>query len=80
MSDLKSTVSSQIQRAINEAINDQILHQIQATLKSGQGRMPERIWKTWLEDRNTDLKKPWIVGLGTTPEMSIIGFRTEMKT
>ena len=37
-----STVNSQIQRAINEAISDQILPQIQATLKSGQGQMPER--------------------------------------
>ena len=40
-----SSVSSQIQRAINEAINDQILPQIQATLRSGQGRMPERRWE-----------------------------------
>ena len=35
-----STVSSQIQRAKNEAISYQILPQIQATLKSGQGHMP----------------------------------------
>ena len=40
-----STVSTQIQRAINEAISDQILPQIQATLKSGQGHMPERRWE-----------------------------------
>ena len=40
-----STVSSQIQRAINEAIYDQILPQIEATLRSGQGQMPERRWK-----------------------------------
>ena len=37
-----STVSSQIQWAINEAISDQILPQIKATLRSGQGQMPER--------------------------------------
>ena len=40
-----STVSSQIQRAINETISDQILPQIQVTLKSGQGHMPERRWE-----------------------------------
>ena len=37
-----STLSSEIQRAVNEATNEQILPQIQATLRSGQGRMPER--------------------------------------
>ena len=42
MGDLMSTVSSHIQRAINEAINDQILPQIQATLRSGQGEVPEK--------------------------------------
>ena len=45
MSDIMSSVSSQIQRAINEAISVQILPQIQATLKSGQGHMPERRWE-----------------------------------
>ena len=70
MSDLMSTVK----RALNEAISDQILPRIQATLKSGQGHMPERRWE------NIDLKKPWTVGLGATPEMSIIGFQTEVKT
>ena len=45
MGDFLSTVSSQIQRVINEAINDQILSQIQATLRSGRGRMPERRWE-----------------------------------
>ena len=41
-----STISSQIQRAAtNEAINDQILPQIRATLRSGQGQMPERRWE-----------------------------------
>ena len=40
-----STVSSQIQIAINEAISGQILLQIQATLKSGQGPIPERRWE-----------------------------------
>ena len=28
------------------------------------------------EDRNTDLKKPWSVGLGATPDMSSTGFQT----
>ena len=45
MGDLMSTVSCQIQRAINEAINDQILPQIQATLRSGQGQISERRWE-----------------------------------
>ena len=40
--DFLSTVSSQIQRVINEAISYQILPQIQATLRSGQGYLPER--------------------------------------
>ena len=40
-----SSVSSEIQRAINEAIKNQILDQIQATLRSGQGQMTERRWK-----------------------------------
>ena len=42
MGDFTNTVSFQIQRVINEAINDQILPQIQATLRSGQGQVPER--------------------------------------
>ena len=45
MSDFMSTVSSQILIAINEAISGQILPQIQATLKSGQGPIPERRWE-----------------------------------
>ena len=44
MSDFMSTVSSQIESARNEAISDQILTQIQTTLKSGQGHIPERRW------------------------------------
>ena len=40
-----NTISSRIQRAINEANNDEILPQIQATLRSGQGQMPERRWE-----------------------------------
>ena len=36
--------------------------------------------RTRLENRNADLKKPWTVGLGATPEMNVIGFQTEMKT
>ena len=70
-----STISSQIQKAINEAISDQILLQLQATLKSGQGRIPEREWA-----RNTDMKKPWTVCSGATPEMSATGFQAETKT
>ena len=44
-SDFMSTVSSQIQRAINEAISDQILPQIKATLKSGEGHIPQGRWE-----------------------------------
>ena len=40
MNDLMSCERSQIQRAISEAINEQVLPQIQATLKSGQGLVP----------------------------------------
>ena len=58
MGDFMSSVSSQIQRPINEAISDPILPQIQATLRSGQGPMPEEDWKYRLEDRVADLKKP----------------------
>ena len=35
-----SSVSSQIQRALSEAIKEQVLPQIQATLRSGQGKVP----------------------------------------
>ena len=45
MGNFMSAVSSQVQRAINEEISDQILPQIQATLRSGQGPMPERRWE-----------------------------------
>ena len=45
LSDFMSKLSSQIQRVINEAIVDQTLPQIQATLKSEQGHMPERRWE-----------------------------------
>ena len=45
MSDITSTVSSQIQRAINVSISVQILPQIQSTLKFGHGHMPERRWE-----------------------------------
>ena len=38
--DLLRSVSSQIQRAISEANNAQI----QASLKSGQGQMPGKVW------------------------------------
>ena len=45
MSDFMSTVSSLIQRAHNEKNRDQTLPQIQATLKYGQGHMPQRRWE-----------------------------------
>ena len=45
MGDYMSSVSSQIRKAIKEAINDRILAQVQATLRSGQGQIPERIWE-----------------------------------
>ena len=45
MCDFMSTVSSQIQRVLNEAISDQIFPQIQATLRTGQGQLPERMWE-----------------------------------
>ena len=45
MGDLLSIVSSQIQKDINETISDQIWPQIQATLRSVQGRMLERRWE-----------------------------------
>ena len=45
MGDFMSSVSSQIQRSIHEAINEQTLPQIQATLRSEQGQIPERRWK-----------------------------------
>ena len=43
--DLMSSASIQIQGAINETINEQVLPQIQATLRSGPGRAPDRWWK-----------------------------------
>ena len=43
--DFMSTVSYETERAINEAISDQILPQIQATLRAGQGQLPERRWE-----------------------------------
>ena len=45
MGDFMTSVSSQIQRAIHEAINEQILPQIQATLRSQQGQVPESRWE-----------------------------------
>ena len=44
MNEVMSTVSSQIQKTISEAINEQVLPQIQASLRSGQGQMPHRGW------------------------------------
>ena len=43
MNDLTSSVSSQYQRAKSEAINEQVLPPIQATLRSGEGQVPNRI-------------------------------------
>ena len=77
MCDFLSTVGSQNRRAINDTNSDQIQPQTKATLKSGQGHLPE---KSPLEERKTDLKKHWTVGLGATPEMSFTGFLTKMKT
>ena len=45
MNDLMSSMSSQTQRAISEAINEQVLPQIQSTLRSGQGQVPNRGWE-----------------------------------
>ena len=45
MSDFISSGNFQIQRAIKEAISGQILPQIRASLKSGQGRLPKRRWE-----------------------------------
>ena len=67
MDDFMSTVSSQIPRAINEAISDQILSQIQATLRSGQGQMP-------------DLKKPQSIDSEAIQEMSSLGSQKGTKT
>ena len=39
------SVSTHIQSAINEAISDQVRRQIQATLRSGSGRVPDRRWE-----------------------------------
>ena len=58
MKDFVSNVSSQTQRAINE----QVLPQIQATLRSEPGQVPNRRSRvegmSRVEDRNVDLKKP----------------------
>ena len=45
MNVLMSSVSTQVQRAINEAINEQVSPQIQATLRSGPGRVPDGRWE-----------------------------------
>ena len=45
MSDLMSSVISQIRRAISGAINEQVLSQVQATLRSEQGQVPSRRWE-----------------------------------
>ena len=42
MNDLMSRVSSQIKNVISEAINEQVLPQIEASLRFGQGQMPRK--------------------------------------
>ena len=58
MNDLRSSVSSHIQRAISKAMNEQVLPLIQATLRSGQGQVPDRRKESRLKDRNIDTKEP----------------------
>ena len=72
-----STVSSHIQRAINEAKSDQILPQIQATLKSGQGHMPERRWED--PARRPEYRSEEALDRRLRSQMSVRGFQTEMK-
>ena len=83
MNDLMSSVSPQIQRAISEANNEQVLPQIEATPRSGQGQMPRKGWKDRLRDRNIDLKKPLIaisgVALGMSPPETKLEMRTRRK-
>ena len=61
------------------AISVQILPQIQAALKSGQGHMLERRWEDtagrpeYRSEEDLDRRS------GATPEMSVIGFQTELK-
>ena len=49
MNDLMNIVSSQIQKAISEAFNEQVLPQIQATLRSGQGQGLSEGWNVPVE-------------------------------
>ena len=51
MNDLMCSVSSQIQRVISEAINEQLLPQIQAPLRTGQGQKPRKGWNVPAERR-----------------------------
>ena len=44
MNGLMNRVSVQIQKAISGAINEQMLPQIQASLRSGSGQMPQKGW------------------------------------
>ena len=57
MGDFKSSVRSQIQRAMQEAINEEILPQIQATTRSEQRQCLREGERFRLEDWDTDLKK-----------------------
>ena len=45
MNGLICSVSTQIQRPKNEARSEQVLPQIQATLRTGQGQVPDRRWE-----------------------------------
>ena len=49
MNGLMNSVSLQIQRAISEVINEQVLPQIQVSLRSGSGQMPQKGWNVLTE-------------------------------
>ena len=60
MNDLMGSVSSQIQRAKSEANNEQVLPQIQATLRSGQGQVPRKRWNVTAEGPDNRSKEDFI--------------------
>ena len=45
INDLMGSLSMQIQRAVSVAVNEQVLPQIEATLRSGQGQVLDRRWE-----------------------------------
>ena len=49
MNGLINSVSLQIQKAISEAFNEQVLPPIQASLRSGSGKMPQKGWNVGIE-------------------------------